>query len=229
MPIQRVNRSDLQVVDPESVILRGYAGVFNNVFKQISWWETSRYMILPGAFAGALERLEGAPLPVFFSHLSGGLQIAETTKLVEDSTGLYFEAPPFVTTDAVDTLNVIAARLGGRIGASFAFDFGEVIENDDGVKVIHSFSAIHELGPATWGANPLAYAEIVEHTAAAEKEQPEEEPAPASPEELPADDEELPEEEESALSITRSVRPAVAMAFAVATWRETALLRSRRR
>lgn len=234
MAIQRVNHSELQVVDPESVLLRGYAGVFNNIFKQSTWWETTRYMILPGAFAGALERLEGAPLPVFFNHHSCCLQIGETTKLAEDSTGLYFEAQPFTTREAVDTLDVIEGRAGSRIGASFAFDFGEVVENDDGVKVIHSFSAIHELGPATWGANPLAYAEIVERTAA-EEEQPEAEPMPAeepeaaSSEELRGDDEDCPEEDESALSTIPLARPPMAMAFAAAIWRETALLRSMRR
>ncbi len=235
MAPQRVPRSDLQVIDPASVILRGYAGVFNNVFTQTSWWETTRYMIRPGAFTGVLERLEGAPLPAFFNHHSCCLQIGETTKLVEDSTGLYFEANPFTTREAVDTLGVIDGRAGRRIGASFAFDFGEVVEDDDGVKVIHSFSAVHELGPATWGANPLAYAELADRAAAEEEEAPEEEPAPAPEEEpeaasseFPEDDEERQEEEEPAMSRIVVAAPATAMAFAAAAWRETALLRSMR-
>lgn len=208
MPVELIPRADLRIVDPESVKLRGYAAIFGNVFKQSSFWGTTRYKVLPGAFDGALERLGDKPLEVFWNHNSQHIQIGETTERKVDARGFYFEATPFVTAESLDVLGAINGRANKRIGASFSFDFGEVIEDDDGVEVIHSFTAIHELGPTTWGANPLAYAELVPRDAADETK-PAAEPTPATEGDIiPAD--------------------AEAMAMAAALWRATANLRSPR-
>jgi HK97 family phage prohead protease len=173
MAIEFIKRAELQVVDPESVKLRGYAAVFNNVFSQ-GFWIKHRYMVMPGAFTEVLERIK-EPLPVFWSHQSERLQIGETTELREDDYGLYYEATPFATQDSLDVLAVINGRQDQRIQASFAFDFGEIIEDEDtGIEEIHSFAKLHEVGPTTWGANPLAYTEIVPRDAAADT-------APAEP------------------------------------------------
>lgn len=213
MAIKRVARGDLQVIDPASVLLRGYAAVFGNVFKQENFWSTHRYRVMPGAFKGVLERMNGEPLPGFFSHLYHDRpQIAETTVLREDSRGLYFEAQTFATAEALDVLTVIDGRASKRIGASFSFDFGEIIETDDGIEEIFSFTEIHELGPTTWGANPLAYAEIVPREAAAEDTEPAEEAA-------------APVEAAAAAGDITSAAVA-ALSLDAAAWRATAQLRS---
>jgi HK97 family phage prohead protease len=197
MAVELIKQADLNIVDPESVKLRGYAAVFNNVFKQ-GLWIQHLYKVMPGAFTGVLSRLS-EPLPVFWAHQQERFQIGETTELRQDEHGLYYEAKPFANSDSLDALNTIHGREGGRIQASFSFDFGEVIETDEGVEEIHSFSAIHEVGPATWGANPLAYTELVPLDAASDT-------VPAEPAIQPAEPE--------------------AAAMAAALWRATALLRS---
>jgi HK97 family phage prohead protease len=165
MAVQLIKRAELEVVDPASVKLRGYAAVFGNVFSQ-GFWIKHRYKVMPGAFTGVLERLD-EPLPVFWSHQQERLQIGETTELKQDSKGLYFEANPFNTEDSLDVLAVMNSKESQRVQASFAFDFGEVIEDDEGIEEIHSFSRLYELGPTTWGANPLAFAELVPRDAEA--------------------------------------------------------------
>jgi HK97 family phage prohead protease len=168
MAVELIKQADLNIVDPESVKLRGYAAVFNNVFKQ-GLWIQHLYKVMPGAFTGVLSRLS-EPLPVFWAHQQERFQIGETTELRQDEHGLYYEAKPFVNSDSLDALNTINGREGQRIQASFAFEFGEIVETDEGVEEIHSFSAIHEVGPATWGANPLAYTELVPLDAASDTE-----------------------------------------------------------
>jgi HK97 family phage prohead protease len=165
MAIPLIPRSELQVVDPARTIVRGYAAVFGNEFKHYDFWEGRErtFVIGPGAFKSALERLSG-PLPIYWHHETSDLQIGETSRVVEDDFGLYYEGRLFATTPALDVLAVISGR--SRTGASIGFEFGEIAEDDDGVEHMLSFSQLFELGPCPIGANPLAYSELVEADAA---------------------------------------------------------------
>lgn len=168
MAVQLIKRAELEVVDPASVKLRGYAGVFNNVFTYVDpFGFTHKMRILPGAFAGVLSRMS-EPMPLVWYHQSERVQFGETTELTEDRIGLRFEGVPFATTEAVDLITAMHGKESRRFGASFAFDWGEVAEpDDDGIEDIRTFSAVHELGPAPRGVNPLAFAELVPRDAEA--------------------------------------------------------------
>ena len=172
-------------MDPASVIVRGYASVSGNVFfKMDQYGDRIFFTIDPGAFSAVLGRLDGAPLPMNFAHALDNLsppnhlQFGQSTQLTEDATGLYFEAEPFATQEGIDTVTVMAGV--GRIGASFSFDPGETTVEPNGLIRIHSFSELHEFGPATFGANPAAYAELAPRAAAGEQAEPNTEPAAAS-------------------------------------------------
>jgi len=192
--------SQIEVVDPNTVKLRGYAAIFGNEF---TWfddreWRLRKFVVEPGSFASVLERQGGEPLDVYWWHQTFKLQLGQTSVLEQDNVGLYFEAPIFATTEAIDIATVIAGRF--RTGASFQFDFGEITEDDDGVEHLHSFSEIYELGPAPKGANPKAYAELVELDDESETQPEEPEPA-EEPEPEPITDE-SDEAEEAALAAT---------------------------
>lgn len=163
----------IEVVDPSTVMMRGHAAVTGNEFSYFDPWSwKERLMVIdPGAFASVLSRL-GGPLPIHWRHRTIDLQLGETTELREDSTGLYFESDRlFAHTEAIDILTVIDGRQ--RTGASILFEFGEIAEDDSGVEHILSFSSLHEVGPSPEGANPAAYAELVELATPAVERAPE--------------------------------------------------------
>jgi len=196
--------ADIEVVDPSTVQLRGYAAVTGNKFTQHGVFESTSYIIEPGAFEAVLGRLDG-PLEIFWSHdthaLSGAqkIQVGQTIELREDDHGLYYEGELFNSQATAEMLTAIHGR--GRIGASFGFDFGEREEDDDGVIHLLSFSKLHELGPTTWGANPRAYSEIVE--LASSEKKPELASAPVA-----------------------DIQPVGGQDWSAALWRATAELRS---
>jgi len=158
-------RAQIEVVDPSTVKLQGYAAITGNEFEYFDpfEWKKRRMMIDPGAFASVLARQAGQQMPVYWSHNVWSLQLGEASELHEDDRGLYFEGIPFATDETIDILTVMDGR--ARTGASMLFDFGEIAEDDDGVEHMLSFSAIYEVGPCPEGANPEAYAELVERAA----------------------------------------------------------------
>ncbi len=167
-------RGLIEAVDPNTVLVQGYAattGVEFTYFDMREWRE--RQMIIePGAFASVLLQLDG-PLPMHWTHDIFNLQLGETAQLFEDNTGLFFSGVPFATDAVIDQLTVMAGR--AHTGASFMFEFGEITDPVDGVERILSFSDIFEVGPTPIGANPEAFAELVERGADAE-----EKPEPAA-------------------------------------------------
>lgn len=88
------------------------------------------------------------------------LQLGEASIVREDDTGLYFEGTPFATSEVIDQLTVMNGR--ASTGASMLFEFGEIEEDDAGVEHILSFTQIYEVGPTPEGANPLAYAQLID-------------------------------------------------------------------
>lgn len=154
--------SQIEVVDPATVKLRGYPAIFGNEFDYFDWrtWKDRRFVIEPGAFTSVLAKLGNQPVDVYWSHESWRLQLGETSVLRQDSKGLYFESIPFATTEGIDRLTVIAGR--SKTGASLSFEFGEIEEDENGLEHLLSFSAIYEVGPTPIGANPKAYTELVD-------------------------------------------------------------------
>jgi len=210
MAVELIKRADIEAVNPASVKLRGYAGVFNNVFTYTEpfWGIKHKMRMLPGAFTGVLERLS-EPVPLVWYHQSERVQFGETTELVEDNIGLRFEAVPFATTEAVDLITAMHSKKTRQFGASFAFDWGEVADpDDDGIEDIRTFSAVHELGPAPRGVNPLAFAELV----------------PRDAEALAADDETEEPAEPAAIEPASEEQAALAADW----WQAVAMLRSTR-
>ncbi len=167
-------RGEIEVVDPNTVTVRGYAAITGVEFNYFDprEWRDRRMIVDPGAFATVLARLDG-PLPMHWTHDIFNLQLGETEHLFEDDTGLFFSGTPFATDAVIDQLTVMAGR--AHTGASFIFEFGEVAEDDSGLEHILSFSDLFEVGPTPIGANPDAFAELIERDAGAE-----EKPEPAA-------------------------------------------------
>ena len=167
-------RGEIEVIDPNTVMVQGYAAVTGVEFDYFDprEWRQRRMVIDPGAFATVLARLK-SPVPMHWSHDLFNLQLGEIAResLAEDDTGLTFSGVPFATRAVIDQLTVMAGR--ERTGASFVFEFGEVAEDDDGVDHIMSFSDLFEVGPTPIGANPLAFAELVERSEGEEIAEPE--------------------------------------------------------
>lgn len=184
----RVLRSQIEVIDPNTVKLRGYAAIFGNTFKYFDWreWKVRTLRIVQGAFTSVLERLGDEPLDTYWKHHTCCLQLGQTSVLRQDDVGLYYESPVFATREAIDTLTVIDGR--GRTGGSFSFEFGEVapVDGEDGVEELLSFSELYELGPCPVGANPLAYTQIVDLDSE-EDEEPASVPEPINEEPEPAE------------------------------------------
>lgn len=151
-------RHQLPILNPAEFVISGYASVTEVLIPDFD------LVIARGAFASVLERTPSVPIYANHDFVDtwGGtfkLQIGETTVLLEDDFGLFFEGRLFSTSVARDALGVMQGR--GRMPASFSFDFGEVVTDEEtGVGRILSFSRLWELGPATWGANPAAFVEI---------------------------------------------------------------------
>ena len=151
-------RHQLPILNPLEFAVSGYASVTEVLIPDFN------LVIARGAFASVLERTPR--MPIFANHdfvdSWGGtfkLQIGETTTLLEDDFGLFFDGRLFSTSVARDALGVMQGR--GRMPASFSFDFGEVVTDEEtGIGRILSFSRLWELGPATWGANPAAFVEV---------------------------------------------------------------------
>lgn len=168
----------IEVVDPSTVMMRGYAAITGNEFEYFDpWqWKRRRMTIDPGAFSSVLGRLGDTPLPIHWRHRTCNLQLGETTELGEDDTGLFFGCDKLFThSEAVDIITTIDGR--SHTGASILFEFGEVAEDDDGLEHVLSFSNLFEVGPSPEGANPQAYTELVELPSS---EQAESEPEPAA-------------------------------------------------
>lgn len=179
-------QSQIEVIDPSTVKLRGYAAIFGNEFKYFDWreWKVRTFRIPQGAFSSVLERLAGQPLDVYWCHQTCYLQLGQTQVLKQDDVGLYYESEPFTTSKVIDTLGVIDGR--DKTGASFSFEFGEIAPaaDDDEVEELLSFSEIYELGPCPCGCNPRAYTEMVERDA---EEEPAATPEPINEEPEPAE------------------------------------------
>lgn len=188
--------SQVEVVDPSTVTIKGYAAVYGNEFKYFDpWtWNERRFIVEPGAFDSALERLGDRKLDVYWSHEMHRVQLGHANILRSDSVGLYFECHPYPTLEAVEKLTVMDGRL--ETGASVQFEFGEIAEDDDGVEHLLSFNALYEVGPCPEGANPMAWAKLVERGSAEEEIEPEE--ADEAEPELASDDPSLAEEAELA-------------------------------
>lgn len=166
-----VPRGEIEVVDPNQAALRGYAAITGNEFSYFDpyEWRERRMVVDQGAFKSVLERQGGAPLPVYWSHGVLELQLGETLELHEDDKGLFFSALPFATNAVIDQLTVMYGR--SRTGASMLFEFGEVAEDDSGLEHIKSFNDLVEVGPTPVGANPAAFAEVIERTELEAQEQ----------------------------------------------------------
>jgi len=172
---------EIEVVDPSTVVLSGYATITGVQFTYFDPYEfrLRRMQFDRGAFTNWLDRNNGAPLPVHWSHGLDNFQIAETTDLVEDDRGLRFESTPIASSVGIDALTVIAGRR--RTGASLVFDFGDTVEDSDGVEHIVDVVDVIELGPTPRGVNPHAFAVLIDR--AAEENQP----APATEAQISTD------------------------------------------
>ena len=156
-------RSQIEVVDPGTVKLRGYAAVTGVEFAYLDPYEERlRHMMFkPGAFSGVLRSLKGAPVEIHWRHETSRYQLGQTTKLVEDERGLYFEAVPFASTDAIDALATMDQR--ARTGASVGVAFGKIVrDRASGLERIDTVAALAEISATPVGVIRQAYTEIVD-------------------------------------------------------------------
>jgi len=135
----------------------GHAAVFNDLSENLGGF---RERIEPGAFANVLK---GRPdTRALFNH-DPNLVLARTTNgtlsLVEDETGLYYEADVAPTTYGND-LRALLER-GDVSQSSFAFrvasggDRWEEDEDTGGlIRIIENFSALYDVSPVTYPAYP---------------------------------------------------------------------------
>jgi HK97 family phage prohead protease len=166
-------KGQIQVVDPSTVTLSGYATITGVPFSYFDPYErrTRRLQFDRGAFRGWLRENAGQPLPVHWRHGVDNFPIADTTQIREDDRGLFYSATPINTSEAVDALTYMASRK--RTGASLILDFGDTKERH-GIEHITKVEWVAEIGPSPMGANPYAFTQMSER---AESEQP---PEPAA-------------------------------------------------
>jgi HK97 family phage prohead protease len=161
-------RGQIQVVDPSTVRLQGYATITCVPFSYYDPFQAKsrKLVFVPGAFSRWLAARGGAPLPIHWSHRTESFQIGETTLIAEDDQGLRFEGNAIATNEAIDALTVMAGRR--RTGASLYLDWSEPRKDRSGLEHIEQVNDVFEIGPTPIGANPAAYTVMVERTAGAE-------------------------------------------------------------
>lgn len=155
----------IQVVDPSTVRLSGYATITGVPFSYVDPYQGRRRTLQfdRGAFDAWLSDNGGDVLPIYWSHRSDRYQIGETTHVSEDAQGLRFEGDAIATSDAIDALTTMARRR--HTGASLHLDFEPPKKDRYGVEHIAHVTDVYELGPTPVGANPAAYAVMIERDA----------------------------------------------------------------
>jgi HK97 family phage prohead protease len=142
--------------------VRGYASVFRNI-------DLGGEVVSPGAFSAWLKANPTKNLNIFWNHSHmydpKAKPIGTTTRLHQDSTGLFFEGE---LNDTAEGLEVQKALALGRLEASFAF---HVTEDEIKKSVRHIKSADpFEITAASFGMNPKAFIEAVPPDTSGESE-----------------------------------------------------------
>ncbi len=136
--------------------VRGYAAVFGNV-------DSYNEVIDAGAFTQWLADNPDTELPIFWEHDHAfafeepARPIGKTTRIIEDSKGLYFEGELSTTPKAQEIATLLED--GAIKGASFAFRVTDDYHEDE----VRHLSGINptEISPVNWGANSKAYIEVI--------------------------------------------------------------------
>ena len=139
-------------------LIVGYAARFNEVTTIGAWF---RERIAPGAFA---EVIKGDDVRALFNHDPNkvlGRTKSGTLRMFEDEVGLRYEVTPPDTQDARDLIALL--ERGDVSGSSFSFlvaDDGDEWddEGDLPMRTIRRFSALYDVGPATFPAYPTTSA-----------------------------------------------------------------------
>lgn len=133
--------------------VRGYAAIFGNK-------DLTGEVLVRGAFTDWIAANPDTDLPIYWNHdhvWSNEMPIGVTTALKQDRKGLYFEG---VIADTAKGLEVQELLKAGAIKpASFGFRVNDR-EQKKGVWHLKSVDP-REISPVNWGANPLAYIEVV--------------------------------------------------------------------
>ena len=134
--------------------IRGYASIFRNV-------DQVGEIVDPGAFSDWIAENPTKSLPIFWAHDHiwdpAARPIGKTTKLRQDSKGLYYEAELADTAKAEEIQQLI--KNGAATDASFAFRVNDQYQLDE-VWHLSSLDPT-EITVCTWGANPEAYTETI--------------------------------------------------------------------
>lgn len=130
--------------------ISGYAAVFYDPKDPGTQYDAGpfRERIARGAFDAVL----GDDVVALFNHNQDvilGRSSAGTLRLQVDKVGLRYT----IDADTIVGRPIAEAVARGDVrGSSFAFDFGDVEEDKDGVRTVKSFARLYDVGPVVFPA-----------------------------------------------------------------------------